>query len=277
MDIHVANNKEYAELRSLWCQTFGDDSDFVDEFYDVLNAVGYVIVDDDHVRSCLTLFQAGTFNEKNVWVSYAICTEPKYRGNNFASALTEYVRDIVAKKGGVSIVCPAELSLIPFYEKIGFKPYFYSKNCYAEVSDDVSVETSALSISDYMKWREEFLADIPHVAVNERLLEFAEWDSSVLQPMLLINNGDAICFVESVDDGMLSASELIVNPKLLAYSKDISFQIAQGLAKSFEVDNVVFHTVTESRYIEKMQGMIADEAAEINDNLTMPYFGFPLK
>ena len=277
MDIHIANDKEYAELRSLWCQTFGDDADFVDKFYDVLNAVGYVAIDDGHVRSCLTLFQAGTFNEKTVWVSYAICTEPKYRGNSFASKLTEYVRDIVSKKNGISLLCPAELSLIPFYEKTGYKPYFYTKNCFVEVSDDVSVETSTLNIADYNKWREEFLMDISHVAVNERLLAFAKWDSSVLQPMLLVNNGDAICFIESVDDGVLTASEIIVNPKLLAYSKEICLQIAQGLAKFFEVDKVVFKTISVSSYVENLQGMLADESLEFNDNLTMPYFGFPLK
>lgn len=277
MDIHVANEREYVELRELWCQTFGDEPEFVDRLYDLLNAIGYVVVDDDHVRSCLTLFEAGTHDGKPVWVSYAICTEERYQGNGFASNLIEYVRNTVINRGGLSLICPAELSLVSFYEKNKYNAYYYVRRCSVRKFDDVSVETSPLSMAEYNAWREEFLEDVPHVTIKESLLQFVKWDSSVLQSLLLINNGDAICTIESIDDNTISIGEIIVNPKLLAYSKEISFQIAQGLAKHFEVDNVKFQTLSNASYVENIQGMVFGDVDEFNQNLTMPYFGFPLQ
>ena len=72
-----------------------------------------------------------------VYVSYAVCTDPDYRGLGLAGKLTEYVRDLVTamSPGGISLVSPAEPSLIRFYQSLGYEPHFYADELIASSGD----------------------------------------------------------------------------------------------------------------------------------------------
>ena len=277
MDIHVADEREYAELRDLWCRTFGDKADYVDKIYEILDARGYVLVESGHVRSCLTLFEAGSYNNKKVWISYAICTEEKYRGHGFASELTKHVRDLILEKGEISMLCPANATLVSFYNKLGYKSHFYSEMGVVKKDEDISVRIEPLDLEKYCSYREEFLTNVPHVSLSDKLLEFAVHDSSSNQPMLLVNGGDAIAMIECSDENDLSLVEIVVNPGLLAYSAEIAHQIAEGLATTLDAEDACFYTTSNLMSNENVQGMIAGDDSLIAKDLLLPYFGFPLQ
>ena len=124
----VDSKDKYEGLCDLWCRVFGDEPGFVDFFYESFGGDirGYVICNDaGKTISALTCFRCGVFRDASgdaeggpandasdgpdgsadslpVYVSYAICTDPEYRGQGHAAALTEYVRSIVtAPRGNV--------------------------------------------------------------------------------------------------------------------------------------------------------------------------------
>lgn len=156
-------------------------------------------------------------NGAPVYVSYAICTDPEYRGRGLAGTLTEYVRDM----HGISVVSPAEESLEEFYEHLGYTRVFYveEKTVCAYGADDFDYDHDISSLEDdeveafepdlsivstdaytYNKYREAFLAGAPHVALSERMLELVRHESAGGDGMLIINGGDAICVVAELPD-----------------------------------------------------------------------------
>lgn len=150
--VEKADTREkYEGLRDLWVKVFGDEPAFVDHVYSVFgesslpigkpadpdaDITGYVIRNDaGKVVSSLTCYRCGKLyipegnigkdlwdlNGRGVYVSYAICTDPEYRSLGLAGRLTDYVRSVVTSAGGVSILSPAEESLIGFYDRLGYE------------------------------------------------------------------------------------------------------------------------------------------------------------
>lgn len=119
----------YEGLRALWSDTFDDPPEFVDEFYENFgdDVTGFAMVDGDGtVCSALTCHICGEYMGKPVYVNYAICTRKDMRGRGLAAELTQAVRDEVTEAGGISAVSPAEPSLVQYYEKLGYEPYFFA-------------------------------------------------------------------------------------------------------------------------------------------------------
>ena len=293
LDIKKDTN-EYAKVKTLWHEVFGDDETFIDDFYRLTNATCYVIEDEDRIRSCLSLYSAGTMavcdaNEdittKDVFVSYAILTAPDSRGKGYAGTLVTHVRDNILSRGGLSLICPAEPSLVDFYSQLGYRPHFYSANGYEDADDSISVLAKSMTFEEYGRYRDRFLADQPHISLNRNALEFAEYNSFGEKGLYLINGGDAICALEGLENGELTVTELIIDPMLLSRSSEIDLQIAAGIASQFGADTVryrkpaerVFTVLNGNRLPEDtyIQGMIAG-ADDSSDSQYYPYYGFPM-
>ena len=386
----VDSKDKYEGLRDLWCRVFGDEPGFVDFFYESFgdDIWGYVVRNDaGKVISALTCFRCGVFRDQThdaesgqthdaessqthdaadwprdhadgmpVYVSYAICTDPEYRGHGYAAALTGYVRDVVTAQrgslihesgerpaaeglGGISLVSPAEESLIGYYDGLGYRESFFvdehlvrtgeeelpeedgwsaetetgepsakaetgepsAKNAdtrfwglgpdgNADFLDDEEGEAfepelsvESVSGSMYNRYREEFLAGIPHVEMSPEMMEFlrAEGDGG----LLVINGGDAVCRVAyaGAEDGesaetrsegseaplrMVMLDELLVNPQLKAFSEEIEEEIALRLAEHFGAETLVYRTPGFGR----CQSMT--DAETITSGA---YFGFPVE
>lgn len=156
MEIRIASENDYLKLRELWQEVFGDDKDFVHNLYGALSATGYVLVDDsEDVKSCLTVFDVGTYQGKIVSEIYAVCTEADSRGKGYASRLIEFAKKKIVQVGKIAMICPTEESLVPFYEKLGFEPHFYIGN----ESQDV-------------KYSENVLGKVPHISLNYSFMKF---------------------------------------------------------------------------------------------------------
>jgi len=299
-------NERYEGLRALWCEVFNDEPDFVDSMYETLEDIkGYVMLDaKDEIVSALTCFLSGTYDGRPVYVSYAICTKEDMRGLGLAGRLVEHVRDIVLDAGGISLISPAEPSLIDFYGAHGYEPHFYALQSHALLDDEEifefdeeddeyekfkpEFEMKALDAASYNKYREAFLSVRPHIELNDSFMKLIYEES--LQAggssgLFSINGGDAICALAEHPSGMPMIAELILNPVLAELSMEIDNEIARMLALRLGTDAVMYRTPgpgvcqsmaagikTESLFDEE------DDGTETVYNYTAyeAYYGFPM-
>lgn len=233
---------EYNKLRELWTQVFGDDPSEVDQLYDKLNANGYLLEENGQALSCLTTFTSGTLNAKPVTTVYAVCTNPDYRGQGYASKLIKQVLADIEADGAIPFICPAEESLASFYRNLGFEFCDYALLHETSSSDEVDIRIEAIDAKRYAEIREEFLESINHVLPRQELLEQVREFSVNSNGMLLINGGDAICIVDRGTDDEMYISELLVNPTLLERSSEIADIIAASLAAKLESARCIYRT-----------------------------------
>lgn len=281
----IETQKEYEGLKYLWCDTFGDNTSFVDDLYDSLKATGYIAIDGKgSILSALTLYKAGTYYGKNVFVSYAICTAPNARGQGIASRLTSHVKDLVLTNGNLSILSPAEKSLIDFYSKLTYKPAFFCDELYLDQYLDQSslsqqqVSLELLTPSEYSEYREKFLSDTPHMHIDDDLLYFVHDQSADKSGFFLINKGDAVCTILNPFETPFFISELLVNPLLNSFSSEIDEELACGIAYAYGHKNVRYRK-PGSLYCQSMiAGEIENmyEDTDLTVNKDSAYFGFPL-
>ena len=304
----IAKNdeSEYRELRKLWCDVFGDDSEYVDSVYDSLDAYGWVALSDDRAVSALTVFEIGCLDGRTVSCIYAVCTHPDYRSRGYARELIRTAVAAIEAEGKLAIVSPASESLVKYYANLEFcnNSYACGKSVclYAEdgeienvnyepeiTSDEeesipeIELKLQAVDAATYGEYREQFLFEYNHIRLHNKFLEFIKEDSYAGQGMLLVNGGDAICVLNGCEGGELRLAELIVNPELARFSSEIDEQIATGMAELFEADKITYRmpvleadhncadhdTNTSNKlYIQSMLSGCDEE-----ENI---YFGFPM-
>lgn len=180
---------DYPALRELWCQVFGDSPEYVDAFYDNWGDQiwGVVLKEGRAVVSALTCFALGTLRGHQVIATYAVCTAPPARGKRYGSLITEYARDLVIHSGAISILSPAEPSLVDFYKPLGYEPNFTSchfNNPGFGATGSTSTSDSAsgfyeITASQYWQLREELLSDVPHVIPSARTRTWVERDYGI--------------------------------------------------------------------------------------------------
>lgn len=180
---------DYPALRELWCQVFGDSPEYVDAFYDNWGDQiwGVVLKEGRAVVSALTCFALGTLRGHQVVMTYAVCTAPPARGKRYGSLITEYARDLVIHSGAISILSPAEPSLVDFYKPLGYEPNFTS--CHFDNPDFAAVDLSSssdsasgfyeITASQYWQLREKLLSDVPHVIPSARTRTWVERDYGI--------------------------------------------------------------------------------------------------
>ena len=185
MKIRIVNENDYTKLRGLWQEVFGDSTEFIDSLYEKLSATGYVLVDDEEdVKSCLTVFDVGTYHGKVVSEIYAVCTGADAREKGYASRLVEFAKRKIVQDGKIALICPAEESLVSFYEKLGFEPHFFVGN-----------------EPENIKYSENVLGKVPHISLNYNFMKFIlEDDPDELMKVNL--GGDIIQGMINADSGI---------------------------------------------------------------------------
>ena len=298
-------SEEYAGLRSLWCEVFDDEPGDVDAFYKTLDDIeGYVVTDEaGRVCSALTCHLCGTYADRPVYVSYAICTRKDMRGQGLAAMLISFVRDMVTESGGLSVISPAEPSLVSYYAQFGYEPHFFvfdravmSPEFDLEEYDDfdeydldiegadptpfrAEIDLEAMPAEKYNRYREAFLSGQPHIEPSSEMLSLIESESLDECSLYSVNRGDAICAVSYMDAAQVIVSELVLNPVLKELSLDIDTEIASMIAKYFGAAETLFVTPGYGR----CQGMACGlpvrpgEQNEEYDYYGEPYYGFPIE
>ncbi len=185
---------DFDDFISLRRKVFGDDEEFI-EFFDNCfrdDYLDFLIIEDqdggETLQAALTQFDMGRLvvppdkvseiAGKSIEMSYAICTDPAARGKGYGSHITVYAREIAESSRKLSMLSPAEPSLINFYEPLEYKKFMYAEQGSVLVSEHVDFEFSKLQIKaltpqEYNNYREAILANRVHIKLSEGALRFA--------------------------------------------------------------------------------------------------------
>ena len=262
---------DFVELRS---KVFGDDAEFI-EFFDACfrdDYLDFLIIEDQDgknaLQAALTQFDMGKLvvpegkvsdiAGKSIEMSYAICTDPAARGKGYGSHITVYAREIAESSRKLSMLSPAEPSLIKFYEPLEYKTFMYAEQGTVVPSEQSDFSFSELkfeliSPQQYNDYREVILANRVHIKLSAGALHFAagltatggavgsvptgEAAGSALTGygLMLISDGAeplAIAACESVGAGSLAATELLTFSEDGGH-KELGIAIAKALAVRF--------------------------------------------
>lgn len=284
---YIIRPREASDLEdfiSLRRRVFGDDEEFI-EFFDNCfrdDYLDFLIVEDQDdnevLQASLTQFDMGKLvvpegkvsdiAGKSIEMSYAICTDPAARGKGYGSHITVYAREIAESSRKLSMLSPAEPSLIKFYEPLEYKKFMYAEQGSVLISEHVDFEfshlqTKVLTPQEYNNYRETILANRVHIKLSEGALRFAaglvapdtsgsapamdaesadltgsapDWEAESGAPdgsgLLLISDGAeplAIAACEAAEAGSLAAAELLTFSED-GGQKELGIAIAKALA-----------------------------------------------
>lgn len=284
---YIIRPREASDLEdfiSLRRRVFGDDEEFI-EFFDNCfrdDYLDFLIVEDQDgsevLQAALTQFDMGKLvvpegkvsdiADKSIEMSYAICTDPAARGKGYGSHITVYAREIAESSRKLSMLSPAEPSLIKFYEPLEYKKFMYAEQGSVLASEHVDFEfshlqTKVLTPQEYSNYRETILANRVHIKLSEGALRFtaglvapdtsgslpaldagsADWAGSASDwaaesgapdgsGFLLISDGAeplAIAACEAAEAGSLAAAELLTFSED-GGQKELGIAIAKALA-----------------------------------------------
>lgn len=284
---YIIRPREASDLEdfvSLRRRVFGDDEEFI-EFFDNCfrdDYLDFLIVEDQDgsevLQASLTQFDMGKLvvpegkvsdiAGKSIEMSYAICTDPAARGKGYGSHITVYAREIAESSRKLSMLSPAEPSLIKFYEPLEYKKFMYAEQGSVLTSEHVDFEfshlqTKVLTPQEYNNYRETILANRVHIKLSEGALRFAaglvapdtsgsapamdaesadltgsapDWEAESGAPdgsgLLLISDGAeplAIAACEAAEAGSLAAAELLTFIED-GGQKELGIAIAKALA-----------------------------------------------
>ena len=284
---YIIRPREASDLEdfvSLRRRVFGDDEEFI-EFFDNCfrdDYLDFLIVEDQDgnevLQASLTQFDMGKLvvpegkvsdiAGKSIEMSYAICTDPAARGKGYGSHITVYAREIAESSRKLSMLSPAEPSLIKFYEPLEYKKFMYAEQGSVLASEHVDFEfshlqTKVLTPQEYNNYRETILANRVHIKLSEGALRFAaglvapytsgslpaldaesaDWAGSAPDGeaesgspdgsgFLLISDGAeplAIAACEAAEAGSLAAAELLTFSEDGGH-KELGIAIAKALA-----------------------------------------------
>ena len=194
---YIIRPREASDLEnfvSLRRRVFGDDEEFI-EFFDNCfrdDYLDFLIIEDQDggevLQASLTQFDMGKLvvpegkvsdiAGKSIEMSYAICTDPAARGKGYGSHITVYAREIAESSRKLSMLSPAEPSLIKFYEPLEYKKFMYAEQGSVLASEHVDFEfshlqTKVLTPQEYNNYRETILANRVHIKLSEGALRFA--------------------------------------------------------------------------------------------------------
>lgn len=194
---YIIRPREASDLEdfvSLRRRVFGDDEEFIEFFGNCFrdDYLDFLIVEDQDgsevLQASLTQFDMGKLvvpegkvsdiAGKSIEMSYAICTDPAARGKGYGSHITVYAREIAESSRKLSMLSPAEPSLIKFYEPLEYKKFMYAEQGSVLASEHVDFEfshlqTKVLTPQEYNNYRETILANRVHIKLSEGALRFA--------------------------------------------------------------------------------------------------------
>ena len=123
MNIDYPTQQQLGQLKNLWQEAFGDPEEFLTQFYTHGFAADRCrcISVDDALCAALYWFDCQLSGQPIAYL-YAIATAKSHRGQGFCRILVENTLSLLENLGYAgAILVPAEESLFPMYEKMGFQ------------------------------------------------------------------------------------------------------------------------------------------------------------
>lgn len=288
VEIKLLGDAEKEEYFELWENCFGDSRESVEEFHECFgnDLKCFVLTLNDKIKAELSLFKMGELAGcdllagRNLFVSYAVCTDSKSRNQGLGSEITEYARNFTLDGGFVSALSPADRSLIEFYEQLHYKSIFKeivyrTEACSGEFLPEDMIEISA---EEYNEKREKFLKDRLHIKLSENTLRYVKICSGSIG-LWSLDGGKAICACEDTgDEDILEVTELLTDYRdsMDQYAvSDMMSRFTAYLGKK----SCIYHMPSDSEE-GKVQAMISlplkdeDLLYELKSCTKAPWFGF---
>lgn len=144
-------------LTELWQSAFGDETGFIDAFFET----GYapersrVAVTDGEITGMLYWFDCFLGERKLAYI-YAVATQERFRGRGIASALMADVHGHLASFGySGAVLSPGSEGLFRFYERMGYVAAGFRRELKASAGTPLPLRE--VGISEYARIRDRLL------------------------------------------------------------------------------------------------------------------------
>ena len=146
MIINHSQKENIPALRQLWQKTFGDTDAFLDSFFSsaFAEARSLCVIEDARILGAVYWFDC-IWADKKVAYIYALAVEEACRGQKIGVRLMEEARRVLAEQGyqGICLV-PGEDWLFVWYEKLGYRPFGFSRK------DCIAAELPAVPVTEVL-------------------------------------------------------------------------------------------------------------------------------
>lgn len=159
---------------------------------------------------------------KPVYVSYAVCTDPEFRGMGLAGALTAYVRDLVTADGGLSLVSPADESLQDFYAGLGYRPFFYVSEAIAYADEDM-MGMSGFPEDDFADDYFDGCFDPVNDTDSNTEELWADEDAEAFEPSLDVAELDASTYNRYREAFLIDEPHIVLSDRMIEFVRIDSF------------------------------------------------------
>lgn len=133
IEFKIADEKNFDEIKNIWCTCFSEPVESVKFFLEnkFSNKNCFICIIDKKIVSMLfmidTKINTGKTLEKAYYI-YAAATLPEFQKQGLMGKLLDYSEKEAKKKGyKYSLLFPATENLYSFYEKYGYRRFFKSK------------------------------------------------------------------------------------------------------------------------------------------------------
>ena len=180
MQIREYENKDIAELVSLWHKTFGDSEEFIRNFYEMLPNMGSCIVgiEQDKIIAMASviagqeLLIGGTIKKPEVGYIYAVAVDENYRGKGYGIEISKAAYDLAIKREAMIVsVLPASDSLYDFYaENLDMEVALYRTR--HEISAENIEMTMKLTSTEYSMMKDGILNGKTYLHLSPYAMEY---------------------------------------------------------------------------------------------------------
>lgn len=206
-DVRFPREEEVESLKDLWHISFGDDYDYIDEFFErAFNKENTLVISDgDKVVSALYLIESHVVKDEkiyNAYYVYAVATLPSYRGKGLMASLLRTADDVAMKRNvSYLFLVPGEESLYEMYKKFGYGKCFYFKEKVVEKKNlSYECEKSDMNYDLYLNCRREYPLNEAVVFCEDGYNIFVSPRGEDVKSIYVENVG--YCVYEKMSDGV---------------------------------------------------------------------------
>ena len=266
--LRISRDGDEASLKRLWKIAFGDDDSYIEAFFNNCYRPGSAIVAEigTAAASAIYVLDAGSLNTPEPLpcsYSYALATLPEYSGLGLGEKVTRAAIAHSFQMGyKCNIICPADESLFPYYEKMGYKRFFKVRSSVFSKSTTSAKIGSIAEITgeEYGKIRKGLL---PPLSVFQPPA-FLEHQSALCTlskgALVRLNLGEPGCAaVERSENGKLFVKELLIPEPFLTDAMTL-------ICDYFSAKTLLVRTPQDLG--KTLNGSVADFALAVFENET---------
>lgn len=223
-EVRASRPEDVARQRELWKSAQINSDGYIEHFFThyYRPELGYVMEEDGLVKAMLFLLPTVLRLPDGVQVKapyiYALCTDPRERGNGLARKMIDRVADLQREEGAACLLLvPREASLFRYFENLGFQRVFsqrqveLSQSGLAPLPKGGSVDV--IGVEEYNQLREGLLRGSCHVAYDDDVVAYQK---SVARRAggdlyrVIVDGIQGVAEAERVDDHHAIVKELLI-------------------------------------------------------------------